>query len=56
MCFVALTFLRCAHDTAPQTDSCCSLLTAACKYARDKKDTGETKEAQFIAANSSSQE
>ena len=37
MCFVALTFLRCAHDTAPQTDSCCSLLTAACKYARDKK-------------------
>ena len=37
MCFVALSFLRCAHDTAPQTDSCCSLLTAACKYARDKK-------------------
>ena len=35
--FGALTFLRCAHDTAPQTDSCCSLLTAACKYARDKK-------------------
>ena len=34
---MALTFLRCAHDTAPQTDSCCSLLTAACKYARDKK-------------------
>ena len=27
----------CAHDTAPQTDSCGSLLTAACKYARDKK-------------------
>ena len=37
MCFVALTFLRCAHDTTPQTDSCCSLLTAASKYARDKK-------------------
>ena len=37
MCFRALTFFRCAHYTAPQTDSCCSLLTAACKYARDKK-------------------
>ena len=37
MYFGALTFLRCAHDTAPQTGSCCSLLTAACKYARDKK-------------------
>ena len=37
MCFWALTFLRCAYDTAPQTDSCCSLLTAACKYARNKK-------------------
>ena len=37
MCFKALTFPRCAHDTAPQTGLCCSLLTAACKYARDKK-------------------
>lgn len=35
--FGALTFRKCAHDTAPQTGSCCSLLTAACKYARDKK-------------------
>ena len=35
--FCALTFRMCAHDTAPQTDSCGSLLTAACKYARDKK-------------------
>ena len=37
MSFGALTFPRCVHDTAPQTGSCCSLSTAACKYARDKK-------------------
>ena len=37
MCFGALTFPRCDHDTAPQTGSCCSLLTAACNCARGKK-------------------
>ena len=37
MCFGALTFPRCVHDPAPQTGSCCSLLTAACKYTRGKK-------------------
>ena len=48
MCFGALTFPRCVHDTAPQTGSCCSLLTAACKYARDKR-LQERQEAEFIA-------
>ena len=32
-----MTFPRCVHDTAPQTGSYCSLLTAACKYARDQR-------------------